>query len=140
VHAMIAPDVWLPLGVFGQLGGAVSDVAAGRDLAALRNHPLNLMARLRSGLDLQTARARLPMIEQRLTALVPDQSGRQRDLQIIPPARVTALNSTPSEDGPIALIGGLLVAMAGVVRSSPASAPPRWPRCCPTATTATAAG
>jgi putative ABC transport system permease protein len=115
VHALIAPDVWLPLGVFGQLGGAVSDVAAGRDLAALRNHPLNLMARLRSGLDLQAARARLPIVEQRLTALVPDESGRRRDLQITPPARVTALDSTPTDDGPTALIGGLLVAMAGLV-------------------------
>jgi putative ABC transport system permease protein len=115
VHALIAPDVWLPLGVFGQLGGAVSAIAAGRDLAAQRNHPLNLVARLRPGLDLPAARARLPLVEQRLTALVPDESGRLRDLQLTVPPRVSSLNNIPTDDGPIALIAGLLMAMAAAV-------------------------
>src|SRR6266550_4904115 len=46
--ALIAPDVWLPLGMHSQLGSAFSDSENLHDLANPQNYSLNITARLRS--------------------------------------------------------------------------------------------
>jgi len=62
----------------------------------------------------ETAKSRLPMLAQRLTAIQPDGGEGTRDLQIQTPSRFS-LSTQPEDDGPITLIGTLLMCMAGAV-------------------------
>ena len=114
ISALLAPDIWLPLGMHSQLGSAFSDSEDMHDLDQPKNYALNLMARLRSGLTIDQAKTRLPMLSQRLNALLPADEEAKREVQIHKPSRFSISNA-PEEDGPITLIGTLLTAMAGAV-------------------------
>ncbi len=113
-NAILAPDLWLPLGVYSQLGSAFSDTSGKMDLAAPKNYTLNLVARMRPGMTIESTKLRLPALAKRLTAIqVPDESG-SRELQIQAPSRFS-ISTSPSDDGPVGLIGTLLLAMAAAV-------------------------
>ncbi|MEO6870634.1 MAG: ABC transporter permease [Chthoniobacterales bacterium] len=114
VSALLAPDLWLPLGVYSQLGSAFSDRAGAADLAAPKNYTLNLIARLKPGLTIEAAKSRLPALSQRLTAIQPPDSDGARALQIVKPSRFS-ISTSPSDDGPIGFAGTLLIAMAAAV-------------------------
>jgi putative ABC transport system permease protein len=115
ISALIAPDVWLPLGIFSQLKSAFSDSSDIQDLAQSKNYTLNIVARLRSGLTMESAKPRLPVLAQRLTDLQPaDSAGGAREIQIEPPSRFS-ISTTPSDDGPVTVIGALLMGMAAAV-------------------------
>ena len=113
-NALLAPDLWLPLGVYSQLGSAFSDTVGKMDLAAPKNYTLNLVARMRPGLTIDATKSRLPALAKRLTAIQPPDSTGARELQIQTPSRFS-ISTTPSDDGPVGLIGTLLLAMAGSV-------------------------
>ncbi|MDB6147168.1 MAG: permease [Spartobacteria bacterium] len=114
VSALVAPDIWLPLGMHAQLGSAFSDSEALHDLAQPKNYAFNLKARLRPGLTINAARSRLPVLAQRLTAIQPVDAEGARALQIQPPSRFS-ISTTPEDDGPITAVGTLLMVMAGAV-------------------------
>jgi predicted permease len=114
VSALIAPDIWVPLGMYSKLGSAFRDSDVMTDLAQPRNYTLNLSGRLRAGLTIETARTRLPVLSQRFNALQPADAEFARELQIQKPSRFS-LSTGPEDDGPIALIATLLMAMAGAV-------------------------
>ncbi|MGI9088859.1 MAG: ABC transporter permease [Chthoniobacterales bacterium] len=114
VSALIAPDVWLPLGVFAELNSAFSDSNSLQDLSLPKNYTLNVVARLAHGLTLESVKARLPVLAQRLTAIQPPDSVGTRELQVQAPSRFS-LSTTPSDEGPIGLMGVLLTAMAAAV-------------------------
>src|SRR5881392_2201322 len=111
--ALIAPDVWMPLGMRAQLGSAFGDSESMHDLANPKNYTLNLVGRLRSGLTMESAKSRMPVISQRFSAMQTD-TEFQREVQIQKPSRFS-LSTSPEDDGPITLIGTLLMAMAGAV-------------------------
>src|SRR5438034_876519 len=111
--ALIAPDVWIPLGMRAQLGSAFGDSESMRDLANPKNYTLNLVGRLRSALTIESAKSRMPVVSQRFSAMQTDIEF-QREVQIQKPSRFS-LSTSPEDDGPIALIGTLLMAMAGAV-------------------------
>ncbi len=112
--ALLAPDLWVPLGVYSQLGAAFSESSAKMDLTAAKNYPLNLVARMKPGLTLESTKSRLPALAQRLTAIqTPDSTGA-RELQIQAPSRFS-ISTSPNDDGPMGLVGTLLLAMAGAV-------------------------
>src|SRR6266542_3620825 len=111
---LVAPDIWVPLGMRSQLGSAFGDSETMHDLLNPRNYTFNLAARLRPGLTLDTAKARLPVLAQRLNAIQPEGSEGARELQIQTPSRFS-LSTQPEDDGPIRLIATLLMAMAGAV-------------------------
>ena len=113
-NAILAPDLWLPLGVYSQLGSAFSDTSGKMELAAPKNYTLNLVARMRPGLTIESTKPRLPALAQRLTAIQPPDSTGGRELQIQAPSRFS-ISTTPSDDGPVGLIGTLLLAMAAAV-------------------------
>src|SRR5205823_14516821 len=69
VSALIAPDIWVPLGMYSRLGSAFRDSDIMTDLAQAKNYTLNLSARLRPGLPVETAKTRLPILSQRLNAI-----------------------------------------------------------------------
>ncbi|HEY4638575.1 MAG TPA: ABC transporter permease, partial [Candidatus Udaeobacter sp.] len=112
--ALIAPDIWVPLGIRSQLGSAFGDSETTHDLLNPKNYTFNLVARLRSGLTIDAAKARLPVLAQRLNAIQPDGSEGARELQIRTPSRFS-LSTQPENDGPLTLVATLLTAMAGAV-------------------------
>lgn len=114
ISALIAPDIWLPLGIYSQMNSAFSDLTDINDLAHPKSYALNVMGRLHSGLTIESARSRLPVIAQRLNAIQPPDSGGARELQIQTPSRFS-ISTGPEDDGPITLIGALLMGMAGAV-------------------------
>ena len=111
--ALIAPDVWMPLGMRAQLGSAFGDSESMHDLANPKNYTLNLVGRLRSALTIESAKSRMPVVSQRFSAMQTDIEF-QREVQIQKPSRFS-LSTSPEDDGPITLIGTLLMAMAGAV-------------------------
>jgi putative ABC transport system permease protein len=113
-NALIAPDIWVPIGMHSQLGSAFGDSEAMHDLANPKNYAFNLTARLRSGLTIEAAKARLPVLAQRLNKIQTDANESGRGLQIQKPSRFS-LSTQPEDDGPITLIATLLMAMAGAV-------------------------
>jgi predicted permease len=114
VSALVAPDIWLPLGVYAQLASAFSDSETLHDLAQPKNYALNVTARLQPGLKIDMANSRLPVLGQRLTAIQPSGAEGAREVQIQAPSRFS-LSDTPVDDGPVTLMGTLLMAMAGAV-------------------------
>src|SRR5437870_1470493 len=114
VSALVAPDIWLPLGVHSHLGSAFADSETLHDLAEPKNYALNLTARLRPGLMIETARVRLPSLTQRFNAIQPSNAEGARDLQLHEPSRFS-ISTSPEDDGPVTLIGTLLMGMAGAV-------------------------
>jgi predicted permease len=114
VSALIAPDIWVPLGMYSKLGSAFSDSDGATDLSQPKNYTLNMTGRLRPGLTLETAKTRLPVLSQRFNALQPGDAEFARELQIQKPSRFS-LSTSPEDDGPITLIATLLMCMAGAV-------------------------
>ncbi|HEY4281575.1 MAG TPA: ABC transporter permease [Chthoniobacterales bacterium] len=114
VSALVAPDIWLPLGVHSHLGSAFADTESLHDLAQPKNYALNLKARLKPGLTIEQAKSRLPVLAQRLTGIQPPEAEGARELQIHKPSRFS-ISTTPEDDGPVSLIATLLMAMAGAV-------------------------
>jgi predicted permease len=112
--ALIAPDIWVPLGIRSQLGSAFGDSETMHDLASPKNYALNLVGRMQSGLTIDRAKSRLPVLSQRFNAMQPPDSEFARELQIQKPSRFS-LSTSPEDDGPITLIGTLLMCMAGAV-------------------------
>src|SRR5881396_998572 len=113
-NALVAPDIWVPMGMRSQLGSAFGDSETTHDLLNPKNYTFNLTARLRPGLTMDAAKARLPVLAQRLNAVQPEGSEGARELQIQTPSRFS-LSTQPEDDGPITLIATLLMAMAGAV-------------------------
>ncbi len=111
---LVAPDIWLPLGMRSQLGSAFGDSETMHDLLNPKNYTFNIAARLRPGLTIDMAKSRLPVLAQRLSAIQPDGAEGARELQIQTPSRFS-LSTQPEDDGPITLIATLLMAMAGAV-------------------------
>src|SRR4029450_8981708 len=114
VSALVAPDVWLPLGVHSHLGSAFADSENLHDLAEPKNYALNLTARLQPGLTIDAAKSRLPALTQRFNAIQPSTAEGTRELQIQTPSRFS-ISTTPQDDGPVTLIGTLLMGMGGAV-------------------------
>ncbi|HYR23508.1 MAG TPA: ABC transporter permease [Chthoniobacterales bacterium] len=112
--ALIAPDIWVPLGIRSQLGSAFADSETMHDLSNPKNYALNLVGRMRPGLTIETAKSRLPVLSQRFNAMQAGEAEFVREVQIQTPSRFS-LSTSPEDDGPITLIGTLLMAMAGAV-------------------------
>src|SRR2546430_1112924 len=111
---LIAPDIWVPIGIRSQLGSAFGDSETMHDLMNPKNYAFNLTGRMRSGMTIEMAKSRLPVLAQRLTAIQSAESEGARELQIQTPSRFS-LSTQPEDDGPITLIATLLMAMAGAV-------------------------
>lgn len=77
VSALVAPELWLPFGVFGETAAAFGEAPKSRDLA----DAVNLMGRLQSsGLTIKSALGQLPALAARLAAVDVSASPIARDL------------------------------------------------------------
>ena len=114
LNALVAPDLWLPLGVFAQFAAPFGRAVNITDLNSPKNYSLNVTARLAPGLTLESVKARLPVLAQRLTALQPPDAPGRRELQIQSPSRFS-ISTQPESDGPIVFMAATLIGMAGCV-------------------------
>ena len=114
VSALIAPEIWLPLGTYSNLAAAFGEAREVNDLASPKNYTLNLLGRLQPGLTVATAQPRLAPLIGRLTAVQADPAAGPRDLQVVVPSRFS-LSTSPEDDGPLPILATLLLGMAGVV-------------------------
>ncbi|MEJ2147720.1 MAG: ADOP family duplicated permease [Acidobacteriota bacterium] len=113
-NALLAPDVWLPLGMAARVEKAFAPTRSATNLADPATCTLHVIGRLQPGLTLEAAKARLPALGAQLTTIAFDAADGPRDLEIEPRSRF-AISTEPSHDGPLGLFGALLVCMAGVV-------------------------
>ena len=114
ISGLIAPEIWIPLGLHTQIVSAFNESNQVLDLNNAKNYTLNVMARLVPGLSLDTAQSRLPVVAARLTSLQPPDAIGTRELQLKAPSRFS-ISTTPSDDGPLGVISVLLAGMAGIV-------------------------
>jgi putative ABC transport system permease protein len=114
ISGLLAPEVWLPLGLHTELNSAFSDSGQVLDLNNPKNYALNVMARLAPGLTLANVQPRLPVIAERLTAMQPSDAMGTRELQVMAPSRFS-ISTSPSDDGPLGLMSLLLAGMASIV-------------------------
>jgi putative ABC transport system permease protein len=112
VTALIAPEVWLPLGVFGETVPAFGGTPGARDLSDPANHCLNVMGRMHPGLSITSAQPHLPSLAKRLETVDVSHSPVGRDLVL---AKPFGINIAPGDAGPLRLVGALLFCMSGVV-------------------------
>lgn len=102
--AIVSPDIWLPMGM--------ASGVSGQDLTDPATCPLELIARLQPGLALEAAKARLPVLADRLTTIAADFEKGDWALQIGRPNR---FGQPDDQDAAFWLAGALTIGMAGVV-------------------------
>jgi putative ABC transport system permease protein len=111
--ALIAPDIWMPFGMRSQLASVLGDSEA-HDLENPKTYAVNLVGRMQPGITLTNVKSRIPALSQRFNAIQPEGAEFAREIQLKQPSRFD-LSTSPGDDGPITLIGTLLMAMAGAV-------------------------
>lgn len=112
VSALVAPEVWLPFGMFGATTAAFGEQPKTSDLSDPKNYCLNLMGRLHSGLTINSAQPKLPGLASHLQAVDISSDPSPRDLVL---AKPFGINTKPGDAGPLRLVGTLLICMSGVV-------------------------
>jgi predicted permease len=117
VNAVLAPDLWLPLGVYSDFSNSLTNEGQSSDLSLPTNHPLNLMGRLNPGVDLKSAVSLLPPLTKRIDALQPPEASTAaaRELQIQAPSRFNISTAPSSGESAITAGAALMLGMAGVV-------------------------
>ena len=113
-NAMLAPDIWLPMGMASHVNRAFGQGRSDRDLADPANFTLSVIGRLQPGMTLEAAETRLPALAASLSTTAADAANGPRTLEIGPRSRFN-MSTEPSSDGPLRLFGALLLGMAGVV-------------------------
>ncbi len=112
VSALVAPEIWLPFGLFGETTAAFGETPRSRDLSDPKNYCVNLMGRMRPGLTIQSVQTRLPALAARLQAIDANGEPGARDLVV---AKPFGINTRPGDAGPLRLVGMLLFCMSDVV-------------------------
>jgi putative ABC transport system permease protein len=113
LNALLAPDVWLPFGMFSSVTSAFSD-SSSANLEEPKNYTLNIVGRLQPGLTIDAAKARMPAVVQRLNAVQAPDSNGPRELFIQTPSRFN-VSTEPSTDENMSVMSALLMGMAGAV-------------------------
>jgi predicted permease len=111
VSPLIAPELWLPFGLYSETTAGLEEVKARGDLTSPDTYTINVLGRMQPGIGIDAARARMPVLAARLNALLPTRASR-RELVL---ARPFGLTPTPGDPGPLRLIGLLLLGMSCTV-------------------------
>src|SRR5436853_5273055 len=85
--ALIAPDIWVPLGIRSQLGSAFGDSETMHDLEKPKNYAINLVGRMRSDLTFRMANSRMPLLSSHVNAMQAADAEFVREVQIQKPSR-----------------------------------------------------
>jgi predicted permease len=113
-NALLAPDVWLPLGMFANYAQVLNDNKNQIDLASPRNFTLNLTARLAPGVTPENLKGRLPALAKQLDAVQPPDLASERELQFEAPSRYS-ISTTPSGDSTGFPLAAMLLGMSACV-------------------------
>jgi putative ABC transport system permease protein len=110
LNAMLAPDVWLPLGQYSNYTRSFG-ASESRDLADPNNFTLTLTARLAPGVTPASLPGRLPAVEKMLDAVQPPEFGSAREIQFEPPSRYS-ISTAPSGDSSAFPLAATLLGMS----------------------------
>ena len=110
--ALISPEMWLPLGMFDVV---VNDLFKNNGLpfADRRNQTLVLAGRLKPGVTIETATARLDALSRQLERAYPAEN-KDQVLTVNPLPRL-GTSTSPSSDTKVAVAGALLMALSATV-------------------------
>jgi predicted permease len=110
--ALIAPELWMPLGVFDSV---VNDEFKnnGRGLADRSNGSLSVAGRLKPGVTIEQANARLAVLSADLDRAYPAEN-RHQVLTVHPLSRVN-ISSTPRTDTGPAVLSAVMMPLSGGV-------------------------
>ncbi len=110
--ALIAPEMWVPLGMFELV---VNDVFKnkGTGLDDRTNTGLLLAGRLKNGITVDAANARLDVLSRQLEAAYPAEN-RSQQLTVSPLPRLST-STSPQTDGGLGVAAAMLMGLAGVV-------------------------
>jgi predicted permease len=110
-HAMISPELYLPLGMYESL---INDFEGhGQQLALRNNHALIVLGRLREGTTQRAADASLAVLADRLAKAYPDENKDQT--VIVHSLSRNTVSTSPPNDNEITFPAILMTAMATVV-------------------------
>jgi len=110
VTALLAPELWLPLGVFGEIVPAFGPERTTSELVRPDNYALTLFARLPRGLNSASAPGFLAPLAARLDALAPATEHTRRHELVL--AKPFSISPTPNSSRPLALVSGLTLGMS----------------------------
>ena len=113
-NAFLGPELWLPLGARDLITSSVDTKHDGLPLDHPRAFELNLLGRLKPGLTLESAMARLTALTARLDAVKADAAAGPRTLLLQHLPRFS-LNTNPSQEDGAGTYAVLLLALAGAV-------------------------
>ena len=111
--ALIAPEFWLPLGVYEKVASDMFRDGATAQLSDPRARPLILVGRLRPGVTEDAARPILAALSNQIAAADPVEN-KDHDLTIARLPRL-AISTSPQTDTQTATLSALLMCMAGLV-------------------------
>ena len=111
-EAIFSPEVWLPLGVYDEVTNEMPGERM-RSLAERSSDKLLVIGRLKPGVTAEAAAPALKGLAANLEAAFPVEQKDQTFMTA--PLFRFATSTDPEEAGPVATIGALLAAMAGVV-------------------------
>lgn len=111
--ALVAPELWLPLGVYRRVADGVFAEPGNKGLADPSHRPLMLVGRLRPGVQPAGAAPLLATVSARVQAEDAAEGGKYA-LMVQKLPRLSVSSSPQSDSGPTA-VSGMLMAMAALV-------------------------
>ncbi len=111
--ALVAPEFWLPLGVYASVTDEMMRDGGSSKLSDAKTHGLMLVGRLRAGLDVNTAR---PMIAGLSTSFVGNDPVENKNHElVIDRLSRTSISTRPQDDSALVILSALLMGMASLV-------------------------
>ena len=111
--ALVAPEFWLPLGVYAKVTDEMLRDGGSSRLSDPKNHGLMLVGRLRAGLDLNRARPMIAGLSTSYVGIDPAEN-KEHELVIDRLSRV-GISNRPQSDSEVMVLSALLMGMASLV-------------------------
>ena len=111
--ALVAPEFWLPLGVYAKVTDEMLRDGGSSQLSDAKNYALMLVGRLRPGLDVNRAR---PMMAGLSQSFVGRDPVGNKDLELlVDRLSRTSISNRPQDDSELTVLSALLMGMASLV-------------------------
>ena len=111
--ALVAPEFWLPLGVYAKVTDDMIREGGSSRLSDPRNRALMLVGRLRPGLDVDAARPMIAGLSQSFVGRDPVEN-KDQEITLARLAR-TGISTRPQSDSELSVLSALLIGMASLV-------------------------
>jgi predicted permease len=111
--ALVAPEFWLPLGVYAKVTDEMIREGGSTRLSDPRNRALMLVGRLHPGLDVDGARPMIARLSQSFVGRDPVEN-KDQEITLARLAR-TGISTKPQSDSELTVLSTLLIGMASLV-------------------------